>query len=375
MLNLNFNSNNPSSDTQIIIFVSGMRDLYKRHIYNVLAYPPGAMMDLTYSIRWIQQEIWNNVNNYKNVDALIVGICTNGPHGDIFIPIRKVKILNLETDGSLLHIKFLLTEYWVEFLNDNYENGNQTFIFRDREYHKLISELEDIPIRNPGQTHSSGLFVQIQDISQFEYSSEIRAWEHIIHKIGKLEEYQRGIFFRFIGTRDSSNKEINIKKFDDNTYGYELTEGRSYLAKISFNFGKEPPYHAENSLFQIFGSELRTVPERRFLEFRVYRNDFVVSTPESPNNIRTLLFMNILNTNTRDFIEGPFLEIPIKLKMSSWRYLSYILIIIGIVITILSSFIAQLIYPTTDPIYPTTEFFIRLSGSFLTIFGITFMKK
>lgn len=362
-----------TNDNQVVIFISGRRYLYKKHIYNVLAYPTGAQMDVTYSREWIIDEIWDNADDFKEKEALIIGICTESGE-DRFIPLRKVKLINLETDGSLMHIKFSCKD-WVKFLSRHFEEEEEIVDLNDVTYRELITRFNDLPIRNPGETkHSGGKFVQIQDIEQFSYSYEIEAWEYIINKIGKMEEHVRGIFFRFIEIRNSSNKEVKIKKFDDNTYGYELTEGYSYLAKITFNFGKEPPRFAELSSFQIYGSELRTVPDHKPLEFRVYRSDFVISTPESPNNVRTLLFMNIEEVGNAIII-GPFLEIPIKLKKSNWRYASYILIITGLLITVISSIIAQFIYPDPTKTDPIIEFFIRIIGVFIATFGITLLRK
>ena len=314
------------------------------------------MMDVTYSREWVTDEIWENYKSYKNKDAVIIGIYTISDE-DHFIPLRKVRLLNLNIEGNIIHINFLLSDKWAvceELMK----------------CHEIISQFTDIPERKKDETkHSGGKFVQVQEKAIFNYSREIKAWENIIKNIGSQEEFKKGIFYRFVNIKDSSGEKIKIKKMD-NTYGYELVEGHSYLAEISFNFGKEPPRDSESSYFKIYGPELRIVPQIRCLEFRIYRNDFIISTPESPNNVRTLLLMKIKHSYSEPRIEGPFLEIPIKLKASKKRYASYLLIFIGLLIIISSDYFYLIV---KDP-DPTMIFVVKLIGTFVTLGGLRILK-
>lgn len=314
------------------------------------------MMDLTYSKEWVTDEIWANHKSYTNKEAVIIGIYTISDI-DHFIPLRKVKLLNLNIEGTIMHINFLLSDEWA--VCESLRNCND-----------LICQFTDIPKREKGETkHSGGKFLQIQNKNTFNYSKEIEAWEGLIKNIGLQEEFNKGIFYRFVNIRDSSGGKKKIKKMD-NTYGYELVEGHSYLAEISFNFGKEPPNNSEYSYFRIYGPELRIVPQNRCLEFRIYKNDFIISIPESPNNVRTLLLMKIEHINIEPQIEGPFLEIPIKLKRSKKRYISYVLIFIGLLIIISSDYVYLFI---KDP-NPTMIFVVKIIGTFVTLGGLRILK-
>jgi hypothetical protein len=331
----------------IFLFSSWQRPLYKEGTYEALAYPQGFIMHFRYSKKYVDDKIWNASKELNGKEALIIAVYLEKNRIIRFFPVRKGRIIRVENDGDMLHAYVILFSDWVLYNSCD-------------EYDSIIKKFDKIP-KESSTDHLGGNFISFGCFDQIKFSSELKDWKNIIEIIGNKEPFKKSVFYRINRLYDaSSEKSIQITQFDEDklTRGYELKGGRRYIMEISFYFGKEPPKEAKEALFKIESLDLiRIISNNKKLGFRADKTKFSLSTEK--------VFWNQLTyvtTKIEDSIEGPELEIPIKLKRTSETYLFSLMILIGLILVtgIIDQF-GSLFSENTDA--------IKLLGTFISTTG------
>ncbi len=304
-----------NNNETIFVFASGYRDLYKKEIYNTLAYPSEFLMHFRYRLKWVSLEISNHISlEGKNliVIATIELDDQNKNKNQKFMPLRKGKIISTSKDGDTLHIYFELSKDWV--------------LYEDNSNDRI--DLYDTIIKRGGNP-SNGVAVAFGNAHNFKFSNDDLAWVYIINRLVEFPEYQNSLFFRLNSvTRVPNNKPLELKKLDPFTNGYILKRRKNYIFDFSFNFGHEPPENAKSANFELNSDEiLKIFPNKLMLGFRVDKKHFFVSPSSHSSNERT-----IISTKIKGTIEAPLLEIPIRVTKNKLLYGLYLfLILLGLI--------------------------------------------
>lgn len=303
------------SKNTIFVFSSGSRALYKKEIYNTLAYPSGFVMHFRYRLKWVSNEIKNNFPLEGRDLIVIAAIIIENPSKNIeykFMPLRKGKIIYSIIDGNTLHLYFELSDNWILYDED---------LEKDLAFYDTII--------NKGENLSNDLAVTFGDSSQFLYSKDSSAWVSLLERIVKFSQYDVSVFYRLNYISElPKGKILELKEFDKLTKGYILKKGKNYIIDFSYDFGQNPPELGQNAFFKLKSNEfLKIVPNELLLGFRVDKKHFYLSPNSKSFNVRTLLTSRIKGS-----IEGPLLEIPIKIIKNRVIYSFYlVLILLGLI--------------------------------------------
>lgn len=356
-----------NTNKKILLFSSCIRELYEIDNYNVLAYPSGFIMHFRYDKKWVDEYIWKNFQELKDKEAIPIAISLN--KGEKFVPLRKVNIVDVEKEGSTLHIYFELLNEWIK--TDAKTN-----------YDAQIKKFEKRPKR-VYENDTSGKFIFSEPFEELEFSEDIKCWENIIEELntGGTRLF-KGIFYRFIGIFEVSNGtwfrlkkgyaklrgntsnigKLKLIEFDNLRKGYEIIEGKRYVMIFSFNFGKKVPFPSEDCTFNIYSPDLVISPTKARLGFRVDKKRFSIFSEKRFNNFETSIM-----TSEED-IKGPELEIPIKIKRSKGAWVYFALVILGFALIsgVIGSFLNYLFNLTWGiPISPEWDPVLKVLGLFL----------
>lgn len=300
------------SDQNKVVFVysSDYRKLYKKDVYNVLSYPTGFVMHFRYRLKWVSDDLRKNLPIEGNEVVMIAAIIINDDHEDIkfkFMPFRRGKVISIIKDGDTLHIYYELLKEWV--LYDDSKGKDVNF------YDDLIKQ-NDCP--------SNGKFMCFGNTNKFSFSKDPIAWVEIIERLVKFNRYKLSTFYRINNISElPGGKLLEVEEFDRLTRGFVLKKGKNYSIDITFNFGQNPPEKAKSTLFKFDTFEnLKIIPKELLLGFRVDKKQFYLSVSRQSSQIRTYISTKIENS-----LEGPNLEIPIKIKRRKFIYILYLIII------------------------------------------------
>lgn len=346
------------ADEEVVyLFSSSHRPIYKQDNVNALCYPSGFIMHFRYDEKWVDTEIWNkNPDELMGKDAIIVVVDTekrNQEFSPRFYPIRKAKIKKFDIDGSVSHFYFELLPDWVDYREDK----------ELREYQTFVDSLKEKPVS--GKEGVNGKFVSLDKLKQgINFSSEPKAWESIIRKIGNLSPYKETLFYRLSGFyKVNSNKDLVMAMFDEYRSGYILNSGTKYNLELSFSYGKEPPDAASKDKLMVkvdFDKNFyMPIPDEITLGFRVDKQNVFLSTKE-------LLFSDAITylviSSKNDLIEVPNVLIPIKIKKTVKTYFYGLMILLGLIFVtgILSEYITSL---------SAYKDFLKLLGTVMTTTG------
>lgn len=336
----------------IFLFSSGQRQLYRQDIYDVLSYPENFIMHFRYRKDWVDEKIWMmEPKHLAGEKGLIIAISQNDDGIPEFFPLRFARVISAEKEGEAILIYFELIDKWVEY-SENID------------YDKEIKKFPNAPRKEEGNDYLIGKFVLLGDVERIKISSSDIAWNRIVEKIGNKKPFQNGIFFRLAKLVEAQSKvEIAISQIDDydNLRGYSLKGGNRYILEIAFNFGKEPPVKANDGYFKIEIPDLmKVIPNSKRLGFRIDKQKFNLSPEKIFRSQLIYLSTKIDNNNN---IEGPYLEIPIKLENSSEAYFFGLLILIGLFL--LSGVIQE--YGPWD--LTEYNFYIKIIGTLFSSIG------
>lgn len=295
----------------VFVYSSDYRKLYKKDIYNVLSFPAGFVMHFRYRLKWVSDELKNNLPLEGNQVIMIAAIINNDDQTNpeyVLMPFRKGRIISTITDGDTLHIYFELLSEWIQY--DDSLGKSVDF------YDNLMKQ---------GECPSNGKFVVYGKVyNQLLFSTNTSSWVQIIERLVKFNQYKRSIFYRINNFSKLPEGDIlKVKELDKLTRGYILKKGKNYSIDISYDFAQDPPEQAKNALFKFDNFEnLKIIPRELLLGFRVDKKQFYLSTGGRSFNIRT-----IITTKVENSIEGPELEIPIKIKKNKSIYAVYLIFI------------------------------------------------
>lgn len=309
------------NESIIYLFSSTFRSLYKLDIYNTLAYPSGFVMHFRYRDKWIDDEIKNiNVDNLLGKEVIVVSVLDLSFEEKVeFFPLRKGKIISSEWDGSTLHIYFELLEEWIDYKN------------KINVYDKLIKNMNNVPKDLNDKTGAK--FVIFGRKNNLKFSKDIKSWEYIVEQLASKEPFKKGLFYKLNRIYDtSSNENANIDKLGNELEKcFILKGGNRYTAEFSINFGKEPPVEVENDLFKVEGGDILKIPlNEEKLGFIVDLKKFSLFPKKSISD--SITFMNVKIEGSNSQIEGPILNIPIKIKRSFKVFLVGFAIFVGLIL-------------------------------------------
>jgi hypothetical protein len=309
-------------------------------------------MHFRYRKNWVEDIIWNmDSKDLEGKKALIIAVAQKEDKFPEFFPLRSGQIIRIEKEAEAINIFFELTEHWVDYYDTN------------REYDTIIKSFPNVPTINNDNKFLEGKFILFGNMEKIILSSTDIAWNSIIEKIGAKEPFKNGVFFRMTKMIDAhSQVEIAVAPMDDYdnlTRGYTLEGGKRYILEFAFNFGKEPPKNAENEFFKIECPDLiKIFPNMKRLGFRIDKLKCNLSGEKIFWSQYTYI-----NTKIEKNIEGPFLEIPIKLNKSLEAYLFGLMILVGL---LLISGVIQDYGPWN---LCEQNFLIKLIGTFLSTVG------
>lgn len=310
----------------LYFFSSSQRPLYKQDNINVLCYPSGSIMHFRYDKKWVSaQIIERNLDSFKNNEAIIV-IVDIEERGEenfpLFFPVRKAKIKNVDFEGNVMHFYFELFPDWIDY------RKNQEL----EDYQECIYSLREKP--TAGRRSLNGKFASFEELQRnLKFSTEAKAWESIIEKVGSLESYKETLFYRLSRLYEfKSKKDAKISNFGDFKSGYILRSGKGYNLELSLKYGKEVPDLAVRDRLVIRAIENfhAPIPDEIALGFRVDKQNIYLSTKQLLSDSYTQLII----TFKEGFIEGPNIVIPLKIEYNRWRVLgSCFLFFIGLILT------------------------------------------
>lgn len=345
------------NDEVVYLFSSSHRPIYKQDNVNALCYPSGFIMHFRYDEKWVDTEILNkNPNELEGKEAIIVVVDSekrNQEYFPRFYPIRKAKIKKFDIDGSVSHFYFELLPDWVDYRENN----------KLRDYQAFIDLLKEKPVS--GKEGLNGKFVSLDRLQRdIRFSSEAKAWESIIEKIGSLSPYKETLFYRLSRFYEAkSNKDLEITTFDELRCGYTLKSGTIYNLEFSFSYGKEPPAAVSKEKFTINLVDLdkyfyTPIPYELTLGFRVDKQNVYLSTKELFLSAHTILILSF----KEGIIEGPNVLIPIKIKKAIKTNFYVLMILLGLILVtgIISEYI---------PILSAYKDFLKLLGTVITTIG------
>lgn len=341
------------NESIIYLFSSTFRSLYKLDIYNTLAYPSGFVMHFRYRDKWIDDEIKNIcVDNLLGKEVIVVSVLDLSFEEKVeFFPLRKGKIISSEWDGSTLHIYLELLEEWIDYKN------------KINVYDELIKNMNNVPKDLNDKTGAK--FVVSGRKNDLKFSKDIKSWEYIVEQLANKEPFKKGLFYKLNRIYDtSSNENANIDKLGNELEKcFVLKGGNRYTAEFSINFGKEPPIKAENDLFKVEGGDLLKIPlNEEKLGFMVDLKKFSLFPKKSISD--SITFMNVKIEGSNSQIEGPILNIPIKIKRSFKVFLVGFAIFVGLILVsgILTNFITNILNSCLDSYLPSNST-ISLNGA------------
>jgi len=100
----------------VFVYSSDYRKLYKKDIYNVLSFPAGFVMHFRYRLKWVSDELKNNLPLEGNQVIMIAAIINNDDQTNpeyVLMPFRKGRIISTITDGDKLSC--LLTDILIPY--------------------------------------------------------------------------------------------------------------------------------------------------------------------------------------------------------------------------------------------------------------------
>jgi hypothetical protein len=317
---------NVPEDRVLYLFSSSQRPLYKQDNINVLCYPPGSIIHFRYEKKWVgTQIVERNPDSFKNNEAIVVIVDTEEKGEEnfpLFFPVRKAKIRNVDFEGSVIHFYFELLPDWIDY------RKNQGL----EDYQECMYSLRERP--TAGRKRLEGKFISFEKLQlNLRFSTEAKAWESIIEKIGNLESYKETLFYRLDRIYEVKSKEnAQISNFGDFTSGYTLRSGKGYNLGLSLKYGREPPNVAvrDRLVIRVDENFYTPIPDEITLGFRVDKQNIYLSTRQLLSESYTQLII----TFKEGFIEGPNIVIPLKIQYNRWRVLgSFFLFLIGLILT------------------------------------------
>lgn len=340
----------------VYLFSSAYHPVYKQDNINALCYPTGFIMHFRYEEKWVDTEILNeNPEELVGKEAIIVVVEAekrNQERLPLFFPIRKAKIKKFDIDGSVSHVYFELLPDWVDYRENN----------KLRDYQSCIESVKEKPIS--GNEMLIGKFFSLDNLQQdINFSSEAKAWESIIEKIGNLDSYKETLFYRLSRFYEAkSNRDLEIIKFDELRCGYTLKSGTKYNFELSFSYGKKPPEAASKDRLivkvDLDKNFYTPIPDEIPLGFRVDKQNVYLSTKELFLDAFTYLVISF----KKDLIEGPSILIPIEIKKTVKTYFYVLMILIGLILV--TGIISERI-----PILSTYKDGLALLGTVITTTG------
>lgn len=315
-----------SSNKVFYLFSSSQRQLYRQDNINVLGYPSGSIMHFRYDKKWVSTQITRrSLDGFKNSEAIIVIVDIekkNDEYFPLFYPIRKARIKDVDFESDILHFHFELLPDWVD-----YRVGKGL-----RDFQECMSSLRERP--TPGKKRLNGIFASFDELQQgIEFSSEAKAWESIIGKIGSSESYRETLFCRISGFYEiKSGNIVKMEDFGDSKSGYVLKSGKKYNLQLSLLYGKEPPDVAirDRLVVKVDENFHAVIPDEITLGFRADKQNIYLLTKQLLSEAYTQLII----TFKEGFVEGTNIIIPLRIRFDYWHVLgSLLLFVFGLILT------------------------------------------